>query len=109
MPNVFVSHIHRDAEAVIDIARRLQEAGARPWLYTSGIEHLAPIIVWVREALRQCRGLLVFVSVASLGSFWVRKKFGLPLDELSVRVDQVLVVFDGNDEDLVAQLGVSDR
>jgi hypothetical protein len=40
-------------------------------------------IVSVREALRQCRGLLLFVSVASLGSLWVGKEFGLPLDELT--------------------------
>ena len=110
-PVVFLSHNHRDAPIAVAIERCLVDAGVYPWLYTAEIEQGGPIIDTVNQALRQCDALLVVVSAASVGSLWVRKEFGLALEQLVdphapvMTVGRVLPVLDGGDPELVDLLG----
>jgi hypothetical protein len=114
-PVVFLSHNHRDAGVVVAIEQCLVETGAYPWLYTAEIEQGGPIIDTVNQALRLCDALLVFVSAASVGSLWVRKEFGLTLEQLVgpqdalMTVSHVLPVLDGRDAQLVEFLGPTAR
>jgi len=98
IPWVFLSHSHRDAPWVLEIAELLKGAGAACWLYQLHIEFQETVIPTVREALRRCRCSIVCASRRSLGSLWVQKEFMFALDQLS---KPVLVVLDGTDDALL--------
>ncbi|MDH3639008.1 MAG: toll/interleukin-1 receptor domain-containing protein [Gammaproteobacteria bacterium] len=98
IPRVFVSHSHRDAEWVFEIASVLKPLGIACWLYQLHIEFRETIIPSVRSALERCRGAIVCVSRHGLGSLWVQKEFGFALNELN---KPLLVVLDGTDPSLL--------
>jgi hypothetical protein len=81
---IFLCHASEDKAAVIDIYRRLQRKGLRPWLDKMD---LRPGQAWdheIRKAIRSSRFVLVFLSSTSVAKRgYVQKEFALALDVLA--------------------------
>jgi hypothetical protein len=74
MSHVFIAHVEEDADAALQIALSLEEAGYRTWCYEvdsiPGTSH----IVRTGEAVEQSQAVVVVISPNSLGSAQVTKE-----------------------------------
>lgn len=74
-PKAFVSYSHKDADFVVDIARKLRELGVDAWLDSWEIEPGQSIVQRIFEVgLKEAKFFFVVLSRDSVRSPWVREE-----------------------------------
>jgi hypothetical protein len=74
---VFISHSGQDNELVRDIARRLRDAGFKPFVDFEGVSAVGERKRILRERLREADAMLVLVTPAALKSPWMMAELGM--------------------------------
>ena len=74
---VFISHSRQDDELVRDIARRLRDAGLKPFVDFTDIPVGTEWKKILRERLREAHAMLILVTPAALRSPWMMTELGM--------------------------------
>ena len=74
---VFISHSHQDDELVRDVARRLRDAGLKPFVDLTELPLGANWRKTVREQIRAADAVLILVTPAALKSAWTMTELGM--------------------------------
>jgi uncharacterized repeat protein (TIGR01451 family) len=74
MSHVFIAHVEEDADAALQIALGLEEAGYRTWCYEVDSLPGTSYIVRTGEAVEQSQAVVIIISPNSLGSSQVTKE-----------------------------------
>src|SRR5260370_19901250 len=75
--SVFISHSHQDDELVRDLARRLRDAGLKPFVDFTELPLGANWKKTVREQIRAADAVLILVTPAALKSAWTMTELGM--------------------------------
>lgn len=116
---VFISHSHHDARLARDLARRIQTAGAKPYIAEAEIKPRANWIDQIRSVMRSSDEVVVLLTSKSVSSEWLSLEMGvafglhklitpitfnLSARELPIVVESLLTVSYANVNSYVAQL-----
>lgn len=78
-PVCFLSHSHKDIDAVINIGKKIAELSYYPWTAEVDIEQESPINTSIIEALKEVDLFVVYITENSLKSIWTKKEFEFAL------------------------------
>ena len=93
-PKVFCCHRSVDSQRVVEIARKLAEAGIDPWTYEWEVLAGENFVHAINEALEKCDLALVFFSKATPAGDWTQEEISSLIQqavELKKRVIPVLL------------------
>jgi hypothetical protein len=77
MGSVFISHSHEDDELVRDLARRLRDAGLKPFVDFTQLPFGADWKKKVRQQIRAADAMLILATPAALKSAWTMTELGM--------------------------------
>jgi hypothetical protein len=95
MTKLFISYSHADSELVMSIAGQLQEAGLDVWIDKFGIQGGDLWVSEIAQGIRNCEVLLLFMSLKSLASDFVRREVQIAFEQqkkiIPVRLEAVQI------------------
>lgn len=90
---IFISHSHRDREAVDAIAKRLEADGHEIWVDSLQLKPGDNISQRIQEGLEQADAIVFVISRNSLHSEWVQREFAaIALQQISKRQQRIIPV-----------------
>ncbi len=92
-PMCFLSHSHKDEEAVVRVGKEVAGLGIYPWTAETEIAFGDHINNSIREALEKSKYFVVLISRNALASRWTGKEF----IGAYMRFDKVILLFDTSD------------
>lgn len=80
MAQLFISHAEEDKAGAIEIGDALERRGFSVWLYERDCVPGPPYLMQVSEAIAQCEGVILVISLASMASHQVDAEVAVAFD-----------------------------